>query len=115
LRKDSNFEIFVKKNLLPCLIAYSKIVSSEINIVNLNAALLKESRSDKIIIRLASVYIISRLFKSVGVRYLCCLPDTVSILDEFYLYEDERVEKYRYFLKQSIEELIGEKIEDYLK
>lgn len=115
LRRDEEFEIFVKQKLVPCLIAYSKIASLDVTLIKLNAALLRESRNEKILIRLSSIHILSRLFKNIGIRYLCCLPDVISVLDEFCIDKDERIEKYIHSLKRSIEELIGEKIEDYLK
>lgn len=112
-RTIGDYPDFIENTLAPCIAGWgNKLKEHEWKPLNLS--LLSHTRSLIPAVRYAGIYLVSKLYGTVGLPILTLLPETMSYVSELMEDEDLEVEKMvRLFIKQ-IEEMTGESIQNYL-
>ena len=112
---DDQYSVFVKGSLAPCLVALALSVGKDTLWKPLTHHVLMATRHTRSAVRLAALHTLHTLFVEVGEEFLVLLPECLPFLSE--LMEDDSSDVCDCTSKvvRYIEELSGEKLDQYLQ
>jgi U3 small nucleolar RNA-associated protein 10 len=81
----------------------------------LNRNLLMKTRDTNPRVRFAALRIVQELFKTIGEDFLMMLPESIPFLSELMEDENDEVERLTQKVTKELEEMSGEKMDEYLE
>eukprot|EP00501_MAST-03F_sp_TOSAG23-6_P002031 GSMAST32.ASY1.ANO1.2119.1 assembled CDS len=113
-RARIEYQEYMETFVIPCLWRLAAAAGTDILWKPLNHMVLLKTRSESAKIRHASLMVIQQMYQNLGEDMLVLLPETIPFIAELMEDSDEQVENVCMEMKEQIEELSGEKLDDYL-
>lgn len=105
----------VQENVVPCLARFVASVGEDTAWKPFHFSLLGKGRGENARIRWASLLSLRECYRVVGEEFLSLLPESIPFLAEMLEDDDDEVERLTRKVIEEIEELSGEKLDQYME
>ncbi len=112
---DKAYLSFCAEHATPCLVALAQCAAKDTLWKPLCYKVLMATRDKLSVVRLAALNCLHKLFTDIGEEFLLLLPECLPFLSELMEDSDEEVVDSVNVTIQYIEEISGEKLDEYLK